>query len=161
MSNVPLFLILVTIILVGVGVGIFLGSSGSSGKVAGAAVADNYARPVPYLTPTSIPDPSLPTAVVPTVNNSDIQVLKGTYSVAGDLEPKSFTVKSGLPVRLEVFAQDNGQGCMGSLALPGLAPGFQGFVKGQIASFTFTPAAPGTYQITCAMGVPHGTLIVE
>jgi plastocyanin domain-containing protein len=92
---------------------------------------------------------------------TSVQVIKATYSLVLGLEPKTFTVKSGSPVRLEINAVDNGLGCMGSVTIPGLNNKVEGFVKGQTNVFEFTPKAAGEYSITCAMGVPHGTIRVE
>jgi plastocyanin domain-containing protein len=49
---------------------------------------------------------------------------------------------------------------MGSVALPGLARPYYLFQKGEKAVFNFTPTQKGTYKITCAMGVPRGTITV-
>lgn len=90
-----------------------------------------------------------------------VQVIKATYSIAEDIQPKKFTVKSGSPVRFEIEAKENGSGCMGSIALPGLSQTIDVFTQGKTTVFDFTPTKPGTYGITCAMGVPRGTIIVE
>jgi uncharacterized protein len=87
-------------------------------------------------------------------------ILKATYSVANDMQPANFSVKAGSQVRLEVAAEDNGAGCMGSLALPGLSDKVEVFRKGVTSVFTFTAQNPGEYTIACAMGVPRGTIKV-
>lgn len=89
-----------------------------------------------------------------------VQVLKATYSPTTDIQPNSFKLKAGQPARLEILAQENGSGCMGSVALPKLSQTVQVFSKGQTVSFEFTPTV-GTYHITCAMGIPRGQIIVE
>lgn len=91
---------------------------------------------------------------------SKVQVIKATYNTTTDIAPNSFTVKAGQPVRLEIFAQEDGEGCMGSIALPKLSQSIQVFSKGQTTTFDFTPTA-GTYPITCAMGIPRGQIIAE
>lgn len=91
----------------------------------------------------------------------DVQVLKATYSPTEDMAPNQFTVKVGQPVRLEVLAKENGSGCMGSLAIPELTTDIQGFAKGKTTTMEFTPKARGEYKITCAMGVPRGSIIVN
>jgi len=90
-----------------------------------------------------------------------VQVLKATYSVNEDVKPSKFTVKAGSPVRFDVLAKEDGAGCMGSIMIPGLDNNPQGFEKGKTTSLAFTPTKPGTYTITCAMGVPRGSIIVE
>lgn len=103
--------------------------------------------------------------VVPTtgdvVNVGKTQVLKATYSVSTDITPNKFTVKKGVPVRFEVKALENGQGCMGSLAIPGLTEQVAGFRAGESVVFEFTPTSSGTFPITCAMGVPRGDITVN
>lgn len=94
-------------------------------------------------------------------SQGEVQVLKATYSPDEDVTPKSFTVKAGQPVRVEVFAKENGAGCMGSFAIPGLTKQVVGFKKGQTVVMEFTPTKAGTYQMTCAMGIPHGTIVVK
>lgn len=90
-----------------------------------------------------------------------VQLIKATYSVAEDIQPKKFTVKSGSPVRFEIEAKEDGSGCMGSIALPGLSQTIDVFTQGKTTVFEFTPTKLGAYGITCAMGVPRGTIIVE
>ncbi|MDO8341269.1 MAG: cupredoxin domain-containing protein, partial [Candidatus Woesebacteria bacterium] len=89
------------------------------------------------------------------------QVLKATYSVNTDITPNKFSVKVGIPVKLQIEALENGQGCMGSVALPGLSEIVEGFSKGKTVVFEFTPTKIGTFPITCAMGVPRGEIVVN
>jgi len=93
--------------------------------------------------------------------NTQVQLIKATYSIANDIQPNNFTVKANVPVKFEIQANDDGAGCMGSVALPGLAQDYYPFQKGQTAVFNFTPTQTGTYKITCAMGVPRGTITVQ
>lgn len=88
------------------------------------------------------------------------QVLSASYSVDTDITPNKFTVKANVPVKLQIKALENGQGCMGSVALPGLSQTVEGFSKGQTVIFEFTPTKTGTFPITCAMGVPRGEIVV-
>lgn len=90
----------------------------------------------------------------------DVQVLKSIYTSENDMQPNNFEVKAGQPVRLEIDVKDDGFGCMGSMALPGLSRQVEMLVKGQPMVFEFTPENPGSYDITCAMGVPRGTITV-
>ena len=89
------------------------------------------------------------------------QTIQATYNVSEGFQPKTLTVKSGAPVQLEISAQDNGSGCMGSITIPGLVSNVEVFRAGQKIIFNFTAPKPGEYQITCAMGIPHGTIIAQ
>lgn len=89
------------------------------------------------------------------------QLLTATYSTRGDISPKEFSVKVGLPVRLEIDAQDDGRGCMGSITIPGLVEDFDYLEKGKKTIFSFIPQQSGEYYITCAMGVPRGRITIE
>ena len=91
----------------------------------------------------------------------DVQVIKASYSVSGDVQPNNFTVKAGRPVRFEVLAKEDGSGCMGTIQIQNLYEKVQRFVAGETIVMEFTPTTPGSYLITCAMNVPHGTLKVE
>jgi sulfite exporter TauE/SafE len=101
------------------------------------------------------------TAPVAAAQEGSLQVIKATYSVSEDVKPTKFTVKAGSPVRFDIEAKEDGAGCMGSIMIPGLTNQAQGFEKGKITTLAFTPTKPGSYTITCAMGVPRGTIIVE
>ena len=91
---------------------------------------------------------------VPVQNNT--QVIRTIYTIDKDISPNTFTVKAGVPVRMEIEAKDDGSGCMGSIMVPRLTqPEF--LEKGKTVTFTFTPSA-GEYPITCAMGIPRGKI---
>jgi len=95
-----------------------------------------------------------------------VQVIESVYNPDNKdwqfvINPKDFVVKSGQPVRFEVLAEQEGSGCMGSITLPGLQGDFQVFEKNKKVVFEFTPEKPGTYYITCAMGVPMGSILVS
>jgi len=92
------------------------------------------------------------------VPNGEVQVAKATYDKEETLTPKKFTFKVGQPVRIEILAKDDGFGCMGSVMIPNLVSQPQFFVKGQTVKLEFTPKSIGKYTITCAMGVPAGTV---
>lgn len=94
------------------------------------------------------------------IEENGVQVLKTTFTNKNDIQPSQFTVKAGVPVRFEVEPQEDGFGCMASMALPGLSEKVEMLKKGNIMTFEFTPEKPGTYQIACAMGVPRGTITV-
>jgi plastocyanin domain-containing protein len=95
-------------------------------------------------------------------NNSDAQtqIIRTTYTLDEDISPNTFTVTAGLPVKLVIDAKEDGQGCMSTIMIPGLYDTPEYIQKGTL-ELDFTPAKSGTYQITCAMGVPMGTLIVK
>ncbi len=98
----------------------------------------------------------------PSVSASgQVQELKTTFTLKGDINPNNFTVKAGDKVRLEIDVQDNGSGCMSTIMIPGLYNRAVTLVKGQTIVMEFTPKTKGEYPITCAMGVKRGTLIVQ
>ena len=90
-----------------------------------------------------------------------IQLLKAIYTNDKDIVPNQFTVKANQPVRFEIEAKDDGRGCMGSITLPSLTNQVYVLIKGQIHVFEFTPTTTGTYNITCAMGIPRGQILVN
>ena len=106
------------------------------------------------------PQPTVQAAPTDQVQQGDVQVIKATYTYNEDIRPNSFTLKAGKPARFEVTANDNGSGCMGSITIPGLTDKIDILTKGKTSVFEFTPKA-GKYQITCAMGVPRGEIIVQ
>lgn len=89
------------------------------------------------------------------------QLIKTSYTLNDDIQPNTFTVKAGQPVKLVVDVKENGQGCMSTIALPGLNTDIFQLVAGKTIEMAFTPTKKGVYQITCAMGVPRGTITVE
>jgi uncharacterized protein len=93
--------------------------------------------------------------------NGNVQVIRTTYTYAKDISPSTFEVKKGAPVRFEVAVKDNGYGCMSTILVPGLFNKSQLLVKGKTLVMEFTPTKEGIYQITCAMGVPRGTITVK
>lgn len=134
-----------------------------------SSLASNPAEIASTIIPTEIPIPitpiETPITIIPTQvsqkSNIKVQVIKATYGPPLGFYPTEFTVKAGFPVRLEVYASENGRGCMGSIAIPDFTSDIQDFTKGQTNVFEFTPITPGEYPIVCAMGIPHGTIFVE
>lgn len=92
--------------------------------------------------------------------SAEPQILTSIYTSKEDLQPSTFTVRAGQPVRFEIDVRDDGFGCMGSMALPGFSSQVEMLVKGKPMVFEFVPKKKGTYDITCAMGVPRGTITV-
>lgn len=89
------------------------------------------------------------------------RVLRTTYvSLEEDIVPSEFTIQAGMPYTLEVDAKVNGEGCMSTIMVPGLINKPESLRAGSKMTFEFTANRPGTYQITCAMGVPRGTIKV-
>lgn len=106
---------------------------------------------------TNSPDPNLDQVQE---NQGPAQIIKATYNSYEDINPKEFTVKVNKPVRLEIEAKDDGVGCMGSITVPGLTNKIDVFSKGRTTTFEFTPKKTGSFEITCAMGVPRGQIKV-
>jgi hypothetical protein len=104
------------------------------------------------------PIPPVPTLGVAT---SEVQILKAKYGPPEGFFPYQFTVDSGIPVRLEVLATEDGIGCMGSLMVPDFSTQVEFFEKGKTSVIEFTPTTPGLYYITCGMGIPHATITVN
>jgi sulfite exporter TauE/SafE len=99
------------------------------------------------ITPTSAPQ-------------KDAQLIQLTYSQLTDVTPNSFNLKVGQSVRIEITPKDDGSGCMSTVMIPGLYNKPQPLLKGIKLIMEFTPDKVGTYQITCAMGVPRGKINV-
>jgi plastocyanin domain-containing protein len=89
------------------------------------------------------------------------QVIKTSYSLSNDIQPNTFTVKAGQPVKLVIDVKENGQGCMSTITIPTLTTDVYQLTAGKTIEMKFTPTKKGVYQITCAMGVPRGTITVE
>ncbi len=89
------------------------------------------------------------------------QVINTTYTAQNDIQPNTFQVKAGQPVRFVVDVQDEGSGCMSTIMIPGLSGQPQFLEKGTKLEMAFTPQTKGTYKITCAMGVARGTITVS
>lgn len=83
------------------------------------------------------------------------QVIKAVYTLGGDIAPNTFTVKAGTPVRFVVDVKENGQGCMSTVTIPGLAGDVYQLTAGKTIEMNFTPTKKGVFNITCAMGVPR------
>lgn len=84
-----------------------------------------------------------------------------TYSNAKDISPQAFAVKPGEKVRIEVNPLDTAYGCMSTIMVPGLWEKPEPIVRGKRIVMEFTPMHPGSYRITCAMGVPRGVINVR
>jgi len=93
------------------------------------------------------------------VNNNE-QLISAEYTLAKDISPNNFEVKKGIPVRFEIDVKESGRGCMSTLVVPGLYNSPQYLQGGAKMVLAFTPETTGSYNITCAMGVPRGVIRV-
>ena len=100
-------------------------------------------------------------AQVPSVAAIAVKNFTVGYTKANDISQKSFAVKTGEKVRLEVNPTETGSGCMSSIMVPGLWNKPQPLVKGKKIVMEFTPQKPGTYKKTCAMGLQRGVINVR
>lgn len=91
---------------------------------------------------------------------SSDSTLRARYTVASGMYPKDFTVLANQSYTLEVTAYEDGVGCMSTILIPGLNNKVQNLLKNKTHKLPFKASRPGTYQITCAMGVPHGKITV-
>jgi uncharacterized protein len=92
--------------------------------------------------------------------SGEVQLVKAQYAIDPGLSPKTFTVKAGQPVRFEINVLEEDYGCMGSIMIPGVYQKAL-FMNVGTTVMEFTPKKKGNFKITCAMGLPHGTLRVE
>ena len=87
-------------------------------------------------------------------------VLKTVFSPADDaqdISPNTFNVQVGKSYVLEVDAKEDGQGCMSTIMIPGVYDDPILITKG-IVRLPFKIDEPGSYDITCAMGIIRGTI---
>lgn len=129
----------------------------ANNQAAVALVPQVIATPTLTITPT----PTIEVTPTPTPEQvNTIQVLKATYTQTDDIKPNQFILQGGIPARLEIEAKDDGYGCMGSMALPGLSEKIDVFQSGKTMVFEFTPTR-GKYYMTCGMGIPRGLIEVN
>jgi sulfite exporter TauE/SafE/plastocyanin domain-containing protein/copper chaperone CopZ len=93
--------------------------------------------------------------------NSNEQIINATYTYSNDIAPNTFKVKVGQPVKFIIDVKEDGSGCMSTVMIQGLYNKPQVLTKGTKIEMNFTPDKKGVYNITCAMGVPRGTITVE
>lgn len=101
------------------------------------------------------------TDVVVVPDSGEVQVLKATYTLKNGMEPQSFNVKAGVPVRLEVDVKENGVGCMATMLIPGVNNTPRFLKAGEVMTFSFTPKSAKTFNVVCAMGLPHGEIVAS
>ena len=91
----------------------------------------------------------------------NVNVLKTSYTLAGDIQPSEFVTKVGQRTRIEVLVKEAGDGCMRDIMIQGLAETPQYLAEGETIKMEFTPTKAGRYLIVCAMNIPRGVVIVE
>jgi uncharacterized protein len=93
--------------------------------------------------------------------NLESKLLQATYYSRVGIQPEKLFASVGQKVKLEIYAQDNGAGCMSGLALPGLTNQTTRLTKGSLSVFEFVPQRPGIYKMVCtSMGMYHGSSII-
>lgn len=96
------------------------------------------------------------------VVQGSVQVIKTTYTSAKYLDPAIFKVKAGVKVRLQIDVKDSGSGCGNAITIDQLYNQAEPLVAGSPITMEFTPTTPGTYDITCGMGmIRFGSITVE
>lgn len=95
------------------------------------------------------------------VTDGEFQLIETTYTANEDIQPNTFTVKSGQPVKFVVDAKEDGVGCMYQIKIPGLWNKAIDLEAGKKVVMTFTPKEKGQFPITCGMGMQRGVLIVN
>ena len=103
-----------------------------------------------------------PQATAPsTATAAGVKEVRTIYTNAADIVPANFVVRRGEKVRFVVDSRDTASGCMSTIMVPGLWNRPEDLVRGKTIVMEFTPVKAGLYQITCAMGVPRGTITVK
>lgn len=106
---------------------------------------------------TSVSSTTQQSPATKVTKTADGDILATTFTVASDISPNTFNVKVGQPYILQINAKEDGQGCMSTIMIPGVYKNPLLITKGD-NQLPFTIDKPGTYQITCAMGIPRGTI---
>jgi plastocyanin domain-containing protein len=82
-----------------------------------------------------------------------------TITVRGGYEPSVIRARAGAPLRL-VFDRQETSGCSEEVVFGDF--GIRRFLPAhQQTAVELTPAAPGTYEFTCGMGMLRGRLVAE
>ena len=80
-------------------------------------------------------------------------------AIHGGYDPATVRVTAGRAVRLVLDREDDSS-CTEEIVIP--AFGIRKFLPAfETTTIEVTPAAPGTYEFTCGMGMLHGRLIAE
>ena len=79
--------------------------------------------------------------------------------VAGGYAPSMIAVKAGRPVRLHFDRQET-DSCSAEVVIP--AFGVKKFLPPfETTVVEFTPTSPGSFELSCGMGMLHGRIVVE
>lgn len=89
-----------------------------------------------------------------------VQIIKGAIVDQVGLVPANYSVKVGQPVRFEISSNVDVDGCMSTIMIYDLYDKPSLIKAGKTIVMEFTPTKSGTYDISCAMGVPWGELKV-
>ncbi len=92
--------------------------------------------------------------------NTKYETINLTYTFQG-LSQKELRLKVGQSYKLVIDVKDTISGCMHMILIPGMDENAQPLNAGNIVTFDVTPKETGRFPLTCAMGVPHGYIIVE
>jgi len=98
--------------------------------------------------------------IVPIVKIASAKQINITYTSAG-LNPGNITVKKGQSYTITIDVKDTISGCMHMILIPWMDENAQALDAGNKVTFNITPKETGKFPFTCAMGVPHGYIIVE
>lgn len=74
-----------------------------------------------------------------------------------DISPNTFNVEVGKSYVLSIEAKGDGEGCMSTIMIPGVYDTPMLITKGML-TLPFKIDKPGTYNITCAMGIVRGSI---
>lgn len=89
-----------------------------------------------------------------------VETVETTFTLAGDISPKEFTLKPYTNYKFIVNSKDDGAGCMSTIMIPGLFNKPLILEKDKQQILSFTTQGPGSYKITCAMGINRGSIKV-
>jgi len=92
----------------------------------------------------------------------DTQIINAAYTASNFLQPNSFKVKAGTNVKFTIDVRDDGRGCGYAIMIRGLYNNAVPLTAGTPINMEFTPTTPGSYDITCSMGmINYGAIVVE
>jgi len=90
------------------------------------------------------------------------QTINAAYTASNYLQPNSFKVKAGTNVKFTIDVKDDGRSCGYAIMIPGLYNNAVPLQAGVPITMEFMPTTPGSYDITCGMGmINYGTIAVE
>jgi plastocyanin domain-containing protein len=87
------------------------------------------------------------------VQSVDLKISGGEY------QPASFTVRAGMPVRLNV-TRDDKPGCGDTLVIPSQNVSKE-IPLNAVTTIEFTPATAGDLKFTCGMNMMRGKIVVQ